>query len=40
MNLITGGLMGLFCLTGGLGSGGATGTFVLFIDPRAIQLVS
>jgi hypothetical protein len=42
MNILVNGFLGLFLLTGGLGAGGSgpVGPFVLFIDPRAVQLVN
>jgi hypothetical protein len=41
MTLIVNGFTGLFILTAGLGDGGApVAPFVIFVDPRACQLVS
>jgi hypothetical protein len=41
MTLIVNGFTGLFLLTGGLGDGAApVAPFVVFVDPRAAQLVA
>ena len=40
MTIITNGFLGPLLVTGGLAPGSAPPSFVLYIDPRAAQLVS
>ena len=42
MNLVINGFLGPFYITYGLGDDGSapSGPFVLFIDPRAVQLIN